>query len=184
MKALVFTFLLGLSFPLFANAQEQQSDAEQLGSVAGAAQACKAYKDVFTYEEIVSRLIASMAGSESAEKIMMTEYVNAKALSFRDQLTQTRIPCGQLVNSFVKMPIFRFELYSDGTLKTPEGKFLYPRGQKSLQAGAYKTYPSASAPRPAAVAPAATAPVKSPTSAFRTPAGGFSAPPKATRKKR
>ncbi len=180
MKAVIFAFLFCLSFSFPASAQEGgQSDAEQLGSVAGAAQACKAYKEVFTYEEIASRLISSMAANESVEKAMMTEYVKAKAQSFRLQRLQNRIPCSQLINAFMKMPIFKFELYSDGTLKTPEGKFLYPRGQKGLQPDAYRTYPSASAPR--AAAQKSAPPVQKPISAFKTPAGGFSTPPKATR---
>ena len=126
--------------PAFA-ALQLPSDAAQLGMMAGAAQACKAYKDVYIYEEIASRLIASMSAGESAERIMMQEYVKSKLESFQAQRTQNRLPCGQLVNRFVKMPIFKFELYSDGTLKTPEGKFLYPRGQKSLKRGAVRTYP-------------------------------------------
>ncbi len=203
----VFLSFFCVCVQVCAQGTETETEAEKLGSVAGAAQACKAYKNVFTYEEIASRLIASMAASEDAEKIMMKEYVDAKARSYIQQRTQNRIPCGQLINTFVKMPIFKFELYSDGTLKTPEGKFIYPRGQKGFQKGAYRTYPAPPRPQqlpppmPPQNAPQNQAPMpyyqdpamngvpypppppKNTNSAFKTPKNGFRTPPSAALKK-
>ena len=137
----MFFILCALLFISPVSAQEQQSEPAQLGTIAGLAMACGGGKQLYTYEEITSRLLSNTAANEKIEKSMYLEYARAKADSFREQSTRKRVSCNEIMNSFYKMPIFKFELYVDGSLKTPEGRYLLPRGQKKFNPSVERVYP-------------------------------------------
>ena len=134
--AVLFLSLL----PLTVHAAKQQNDTEEMGSLAGVVLACKAYRPLYQFEEILSRYYSNTSSSEEAEKAKLRQYALAKAGTF-SIYSKRKIDCAEVINDFSKMQIFKSELYSDGTLRLPDGKFLYPRGQKKLAKGAEKVYP-------------------------------------------
>ena len=139
MRKTVAVLLLSL-LPLTVHAAKQENDAEEMGSLAGVVLACQAYKPLYQFEEILSRYYSNTSSSEAVEKAKLKQYALAKAGSF-SLFTKRKIDCAEVVNDFVKMPVFKSELYSDGSLRLPDGKFLYPRGQKKLAKNAEKIYP-------------------------------------------
>ena len=136
MLAVFFLFLL----PLTVHAAKQQNDTEEMGSLAGVVLACKAYRTLYQFEEILSRYYSNTSATAEIEKAKLTQYAVAKAGTF-SVYSKRKINCAEVVDDFSKMPIFKSELYSDGSLRLPDGKFLYPRGQKKLAADAEKIYP-------------------------------------------
>lgn len=133
--ALMFLFS---SFP--ASAAEQPDEIEEMGQLAGVVLACGAYKPLYQFEEILSRYISNTSASEEIEQERLRLYAQAKMSTF-SVYRQRKDECPSTVNDFLKMPIFKSELYSDGTVRLPDGKTLYPRGQKKLAADAKKIYP-------------------------------------------
>lgn len=168
MKKITLFFVGLFSFVAPAAAQQRQSEPAQLGTVAGVAMACGAYRQLYLYEEITSRLLSNTAANERVEKEMYKEYAIAKTNSFREQADRRKVPCSEAVDAFSKMPIFRFELYADGSLKTPEGRYLLPRRQKKFNPSAERLYP---APVPAAPRP--TPPASPVPAAAPAQSGGF-----------
>ena len=92
-------------------------------------------------EEILSRYFSTTSPNQAAEEALIRRYSAAKVSTFALQSKRSKDDCPQTVSDFTRMGIFKFELYSDGSLKTPEGKFLFPRGQKKLAAEAVRVYP-------------------------------------------
>lgn len=135
---LIFAFSF---LPLTVQAADPAEEIEEMGKLAGVVMKCKAYRSLYQFEEILSRYYSNTSSSEEAEKIKLRQYAKAKASTFALFLKRD-IDCGETVNEFTKMPIFKAELYSDGSLRMPDGKFLYPRGQKKLAADAKKIYPA------------------------------------------
>ena len=112
-----------------------------MGKLAGVVLACGAYKPLYQFEEILSRYFSNTSSNQEMEKERMRQYARAKAGSF-SVYRQRKNECGTTVDDFLRMPIFQSELYSDGTIRLPDGKFLYPRGQKKLSNDAVKIYPA------------------------------------------
>ena len=140
MKAAAFVFLLFLS-PVAASAQERMTEPQQLGTLAGLAEACRLpEKDVF--EEIALNLVANKSLNDKDEDFSFKSYATAKAVAYKNQTTSPEMRCSEIARSFSKMPVFRFELYSDGTIRTNDGMFIYPRGKKAKDPAATKIYPS------------------------------------------
>lgn len=142
MRVFLLIFMIFLA-PFGARAQTRsEKDIEGVGTLAGVVLACGAYRQLYQFEEILSRYFSNTAPSQAAEDASMRLYATAKANSYAFQRNRSKRECPQTVADFSRMDIFRFELYSDGTIKTPDGKFLYPRGQKKLADGAERTYPA------------------------------------------
>lgn len=141
MRVFLLIFMIFLA-PFNASAQSQSGkDTESIGTLAGVVLACGAYRQLYQFEEILSRYFSNTAPSQAAEEAALRLYASAKANSYTFQRGRSKRNCAQTIADFSKMDIFKFELYSDGTIKTPDGKFLYPRGQKKLADGAERTYP-------------------------------------------
>ena len=141
MRVFLFIFLF-LFTPFNAVAQSQSAkDTEGIGTLAGVVLACGAHRQLYQFEEILSRYFSNTAPSKAAEEASLRLYAAAKANSYTFHKNRSKRDCPQTIADFSRMSIFKFELYSDGTIKTPEGKFLYPRGQKKLADGAQRTYP-------------------------------------------
>lgn len=142
MRVFLFICMIFLA-PFDARAQVQSGrDTESIGTLAGVVLACGAYRQLYQFEEILSRYFSNTAPSQAAEDTSMRLYATAKANSYAFQRNRSKRDCSQTIADFSRMDIFKFELYSDGTIKTPDGKFLYPRGQKKLADGAERTYPA------------------------------------------
>ena len=112
-----------------------------MGNLAGVILACGAYKPLYQFEEILSRYFSNTSSNPEMEKERMRQYARAKASSFTIY-RQRKDECPSAIDDFLRMPIFKAELYSDGTLHMPDGKFLFPKGQKKLADGATKIYPA------------------------------------------
>lgn len=141
-----FPALLLALMPLTASAAAP-SEPENLGALAGAVMACGAPRQLYQFEEIISRYFSNTSPSKAVEDDVMQTYAKSKAASFILQTKRRKTECPQIISDFSKMPIFRFELYTDGSLKTPEGRYLFPRGQKKLAPGAERVYPAPAARR-------------------------------------
>ena len=139
MKKNLLTGLMIL-FSFSAAAQTSApSEAGQFGIAAGIALRCRAGKALYKYEEIISRYFANTAPNATVEKNMLTEYARAKAGSFMID-GRRNTTCAEDLRNFENMPLMKFELYSDGSLKTTDGKWLFPRGQKKLSPDAVRVY--------------------------------------------
>ncbi|MBO4644728.1 MAG: hypothetical protein J5716_09010 [Alphaproteobacteria bacterium] len=139
MRKIIIIFILSF-FPLNAFAAEA-NDTENMGRLAGAVLACRAHKTLYQFEEIISRYFSNTSPNEEVEKALIRDYAQAKADAF-SIYRYRKNDCTQTIREFSQMPIFKSELYSDGSLRLPDGKFLYPRGQRKLAKGAEKIYPS------------------------------------------
>ncbi len=136
---LLFLIFLSSSFNAFA---QSSKDTENIGTLAGVVLACGAYRQLYQFEEILSRYFSNTAPNQAAEDASLRLYASAKANSYVLQRNKkNKRDCPQTIADFSKMDIFNFELYSDGSIKTPDGKFIFPRGQNKLAAGAQRTYP-------------------------------------------
>ena len=139
MRKIIIAFMFSI-LPLNVFASSQPSEVEEMGNLTGVVMACKAYRPLYQFEEILSRYYSNTSISPEEEKAKLRQYARAKANSF-SLYRNRRIDCAEIISDFTRMPIFKSELYSDGSLRLPDGKFLYPRGQKKLANGAEKLYP-------------------------------------------
>lgn len=140
MRGLLLLFLLSLT-PFDAAARPASHDVEDLGAVAGAVLACGAYKPLYQFEEILSRYFANTSANDVEEETLMRRYASSKASTFK-LMRRRGDNCGSTVSEFSRSKFFSFELYSDGSLRDPNGKFFYPRGQNGLAKDARKIYPA------------------------------------------
>ena len=133
----IITVLMLCLFPFDAFAQKQD-EAEEMGHLAGIMYACKAYKTLDRYEQIMGRYFKNTTNSPDAEKAKLQTYVQAKLYSYSIYRKRRNFNCAEMINDFSGMPLFKAIPYSDGSLQMPDGKFFYPRGQKKLAPDAKK----------------------------------------------
>lgn len=138
-KNLLLGILFLLPFQAAAQTGDIPSEAEQMGIAAGIAMRCRAAKELYKFEEIVSRYFANTAPNQKLEEELLSAYLRAKARSYINSARQN-VNCAADLQGFAKMPIMNFELYSDGSLKTTDGRWLYPRGKKAKAADAVRVY--------------------------------------------
>lgn len=136
-KNLILSLIWFLTIP--PARAETMSEAQQFGTLAGVALACGATTALYKYEEIVSRYFADTTPNETVEKELKRQYVRAKVDGYRNQKLQMS-NCGNTLIRFTQMPLMQFQLFSDGSLKTPQGKYLLPRGQKQFNPAAQRIY--------------------------------------------
>ena len=141
MRGLLLFFLLSLT-PFDACAKPANHDVEDLGAVAGAVLACGAYKPLYQFEDILSRYFANTSANDVEEEALLRRYASSKANTFKLMRRRRNDDCGSTVSEFSRSKFFSFELYSDGSLRDLNGKFIYPRGQKGLSKDAQKIYPA------------------------------------------
>ncbi len=136
--------LIGLMlcfYAVSASAQDAE-EAQNMGALAGAIMACgTASTQLYQFEEILSCYYRNTSPNEMVEKSLLTTYAKSKANTYNLQRKKSKKDCPASISAFSKMDIFKSELYSDGSVKTPEGRFLYPKGQRQLKIGATKVYP-------------------------------------------
>lgn len=138
MRWTLFVFIAFI-FPVNAFAASKPDEIEEMGNLAGVVMTCKAYRSLYQFEEILSRYYSNTSSDPEVEKAKLRKYAQAKANTFT-LYRKRKIDCVEVINDFTKMSIFKSELYSDGSLRLPDGKFLYPRGQKKLAKDAEKIY--------------------------------------------
>ena len=103
---------------------------EQLGMMAGLALACNAGAKLDDYELIASRLLANTAQTNAEQKQAERQYAEAKFKAYKDHKASPRASCGEILESFSALPIFRSVVYADGSIKTPDGKILKTRPEE------------------------------------------------------
>ena len=127
MKKLIF-FALLWSFPVLAEKLSVLDEAAQLGTIAGLAEACGAKEKLENYELIAVRLIANKSSSVEAEKAGYRRYAEEKLRAMRDHRASPKLTCGEILNRFQKMPLFKSVVYRDGSLKLYDGTYYPAKG--------------------------------------------------------
>ncbi len=103
------------------------TETQQLGMAAGAALACGAGQELDDFELIASRIIANKSPSRQREIEELKVYAEEKLRTYNMQRTSPPEDCATVLNSFMNMSIFSSTIYSDGTVKLPDGSLLKPR---------------------------------------------------------
>lgn len=103
---------------------------EQLGMMAGLALACNAGAKLDDYELIASRLLANTAQTNAEQKQAERQYAEAKFKAYKQHKSSPQASCGEILESFSSLPIFRSVVYADGSVKTPDGKVLKTRPEE------------------------------------------------------
>ena len=128
MKRILVLFLLGIVLPYGVSAQnvDKLSEAEQLGITAGLAMACGATQKLEDFELIASRLLANKAASEEIEKQQDRVYIQAKWEALTRQKKGDQSACPDILEQFNQLPLFNSIVYSDGSVKLPDGTWSKP----------------------------------------------------------
>lgn len=142
MRRLIFFTLIFFCASMESHAANPKNDIEQMGALAGTILACGAENQLRLFEDIISRYISNTSPNEAAEKDTKALYVRTKFGKYMVQKDKKQLGCSETLATFSRMPIFKFELYEDGSLKTPEGKYLLPRGQKAFNPNVRRLYPA------------------------------------------
>ena len=126
MKYIFLLIGLSLSSTLFARSYTLQnmSDAQQLGTWAGMALACNAGNKLDDFELIASRIIGNQASSDEDRTKAFKEYAVEKLRTYNLQRKTPADSCDQILAHFDELPIFRSEIYQDGSVKLPDGKVI------------------------------------------------------------
>lgn len=103
------------------------NDNEQLGMMAGLALACNAGGKLDDYELIASRILANTAQTDAEEKKAVKEYARAKFKAYQEQKNMPQATCGEVLDTFNHLPIFKSIVYANGTVKMPDGRILKSR---------------------------------------------------------
>lgn len=100
---------------------------EQLGMMAGLALACNAGGKLDDYELIASRILSNTSQTDADERKANRVYAEAKFKAYREHKTSPNATCGEILDTFNHLPIFKSTVYADGTVKMPDGRILKPR---------------------------------------------------------
>ena len=128
MKKILILLLLMGGFPAFAAKISVLDEAAQLGTMAGLAEACGSTKKVEVFELISARLIANKAISEEQEMEGYRRYAGEKVRAKQEHQKSPKLTCGEILNRFEKMPLFKSVVYKDGSLKFYDGTYYPAKG--------------------------------------------------------
>ncbi len=106
------------------------NDNAQLGMMAGLALACNAGAKLDDYELIASRLLANTAQTNAEQRQAERQYAEAKFKAYKEHKASPQASCGEILETFNALPIFRSVVYADGSIKTPDGKILKTRPEE------------------------------------------------------
>ena len=127
MKKVFFLILLWTTSVLGAKLS-LLDEAAQLGTIAGLAEACGAMEKVQTYELIAARLIANKSTSEDQEMDGYRRYAVEKLRAQNEHKKAPKLTCGEILNRFQKLPLFKSVVYKDGSLKFYDGTYYPAKG--------------------------------------------------------
>ena len=127
MKKALFLMLLW-AIPSYAVELSLLEEAAQLGTIAGLAEACGETKKVQNYELISARLIANKAVSEEQEMEGYRRYAAEKLRAKNEHQNSPKLTCGEILNRFQKLPLFKSVVYKDGSLKFYDGTYYPAKG--------------------------------------------------------
>lgn len=103
-------------------------EASQLGTMAGLAEACGERKKLENFELIAARLIANKATSQEQEMEGYRRYAAERIRASREHKKSPKMTCGEILNRFQKMPLFKSTVYKDGSLKFYDGTYYPAKG--------------------------------------------------------
>ena len=127
MKKMIF-FALLWALPVFGAQLSVLDEAAQLGTIAGLASACGAKEKLENYELIAARLIANKSASVETEKAGYRRYAEEKMRAMQEHKRSPQLTCGEILNRFQKMPLFKSVVYKDGSLKFYDGTYYPAKG--------------------------------------------------------
>lgn len=127
MKKLIFLLFMWI-LPVMAAKLSIFDEADQLGTMAGLASACGAGEKLDNYELIAARLIANKSDSEEQEKEGYRRYAAEKFRAMQEHKKSPKMTCGEILNRFQKMPLFKSVVYKDGSLKFYDGTYYPAKG--------------------------------------------------------
>ena len=127
MKKLIFLMLFWV-IPVSAAKLSLLDEAVQLGTIAGLAEACGETKKLETYELISARLIANKSNSEEQEMEGYRRYAAERLRASREHKRSPKLTCGEILNRFQKLPLFKSIVYKDGSLKFYDGTYYPAKG--------------------------------------------------------
>ena len=127
MKKIIFLMLLW-GLPVMAAKLSLLDEANQLGTMAGLAEACGEKKKLENFELISARLIANKSNSEEQEMEGYRRYAEGKIRAAREHKKSPKLTCGEILNRFQKMPLFKSVVYKDGSLKFYDGTYYPAKG--------------------------------------------------------
>lgn len=119
---LMFFYTSGLS----AQTLNGMSEAEKLGSMAGIALACNAGQKLDDFELISSYILSNQSVDDAQRNKALRQYAEAKLRAYNIQRDTEKSPCSEVLNHFYNQSIFDVTIYSDGSVKFPDGKILKP----------------------------------------------------------
>lgn len=124
----IFLLLLLWTLPVFAAKLSLLDEAAQLGTMAGLAEVCGEKKKLENFELIAARLIANKSGSEEQEMEGYHRYASEKLRAMTNHKNSPKMTCGEILNRFQKMPLFKSIVYKDGSLKFYDGTYYPAKG--------------------------------------------------------
>lgn len=124
----VLSLILAIFVMCEAKAQNirAMSDAEQLGMTAGLAMACGADKKLEDFDLISARILANQSPTDEAERREAKVYAQAKWDAMMRQKKGKQSDCKEIIEHFNKLPLFNSIVYSDGSVKLPDGTWSRP----------------------------------------------------------
>lgn len=130
MKKLPLIFTLTLAFfptsTPFAASDLPQTEAQIMGTLAGAAWACGADKSLRDFELIAGNILLNKAQTKTGQQLAIEQYAQAKLNGYRAQKRFPKLNCDIVIERFEKQDIFNSTVMSDGSVKLPDGSWLYP----------------------------------------------------------
>ncbi len=124
----VFLLILLWTIPVMAAKMSLFDEAAQLGTMAGLAEACGETKKLEIFELISARLIANKSNSEAQELEGYRRYAAEKLRAIQEHKKSPKMTCGEILNRFQKMPLFKSVVYKDGSLKFYDGTYYPAKG--------------------------------------------------------
>lgn len=124
----IFLLMVLWTFPAFSAKLSLLDEAAQLGTMAGLAEACGEKKKLENFELISARLIANKSNSEEQEMEGYRRYAEERLRAAREHKKSPKMTCGEILNRFQKMPLFKSVVYKDGSLKFYDGTYYPAKG--------------------------------------------------------
>ncbi len=117
-------------FVLFANPVRAQmpyiEEVRALGAIAGQGLACGSSK-YDTFEMLARAILLTKSPSDKLQNDAIYAYSEEKANAYISKELDGFYECAAINRRFDKQDIFKAVLYTDGTIKMPDGKILTPR---------------------------------------------------------
>ena len=125
MKKIWFLLFFLTTTPALAQ-MPYMEEAKALGIIAGQGLACEASK-YKTFELLARAIILTKSPSDIQQNAALKAYLEKKADVFVSKQLDNFADCANIAQRFDNQQIFQATLYTDGTLKMPDGQILTPR---------------------------------------------------------